>query len=71
MAWTKDGSKAAAKTNKAKFGEDFYRNIGSMGGKKGTTGGFWHKKYVQNDVEAVREAGKKGGAMRHRGKVYA
>lgn len=40
MAGTKEGGSAAAKTNKAKYGSDFYARIGAMGGKKGTTGGF-------------------------------
>lgn len=40
MAGTKDGGKQAAATNKEKYGNDFYRKIGSLGGKNGHTGGF-------------------------------
>jgi hypothetical protein len=40
MAGTKAGGKAAASTNKKKYGPDFYARIGAMGGKNGTTGGF-------------------------------
>lgn len=40
MAGTIAGGKRAAETNKRKYGEDFYVNIGAKGGKKGTTGGF-------------------------------
>ena len=35
MAGTKAGGKAAAATNKAKYGKDFYANIGAKGGAKG------------------------------------
>lgn len=34
------GGQKAAATNKAKYGPDFYQRIGSLGGKKGKTGGF-------------------------------
>lgn len=40
MAGTKQGGINAAKTNKAKYGEGFYAEIGAKGGKKGRTGGF-------------------------------
>jgi hypothetical protein len=41
MAGTKEGGKAAAATNKAKYGSDFYAQIGAKGGKLGRTGGFF------------------------------
>lgn len=62
MAGTKAGGKAAAMTNKAKYGEDFYGVIGAMGGKKGRTGGFWANR------ELARIAGAKGGRISKRGK---
>jgi general stress protein YciG len=40
MSGTKSGGLAAAKTNKTKYGPDFYAKIGSKGGKLGTGGGF-------------------------------
>ncbi len=40
MAGTIEGGKAAAETNKSRYGSDFYAKIGSIGGKKGRTGGF-------------------------------
>jgi hypothetical protein len=43
MAGTVTGGKAAAATNKQKYGEDFYGRIGAMGGKAGNTGGFASK----------------------------
>jgi len=40
MAGTKAGGKAAAQTNKKKYGADFYARIGASGGRMGHTGGF-------------------------------
>lgn len=62
MAGTEKGGKAAASTNKAKYGADFYAKIGAMGGKKGTTGGFAANK------ELARIAGAKGGRISRRTK---
>ena len=56
MAGTLKGGIAAAKTNKALYGKDFYRRIGAMGGKKGHTGGF-------AAGEAGRERARKYGAI--------
>ena len=65
MAGTKDGGKAAASTNKAKYGADFYAKIGAMGGKKGKTGGFYANR------ELARVAGAKGGRISRRTKSAA
>lgn len=66
MAGTKEGGKAAANTNKSKYGDDFYAKIGALGGKKGKTGGFYANR------ELAREAGRRGGLKSRRGKkVYA
>ena len=62
MAGTKLGGKAAASTNKAKYGADFYAKIGAMGGKKSRTGGFAANR------ELARIAGKKGGKISKRTK---
>lgn len=62
MAGTKVGGKAAASTNKAKYGKDFYARIGAMGGKNGHTGGF------AANPELAREAGRKGGRISRRTK---
>jgi len=63
MAGTKEGGKKAVETNKRKHGENFFAEIGAAGGAKGKTGGFWYKKYVLGDVEAVKAAGRKGGYL--------
>jgi len=49
------GGKLAAKTNKTRYGKDFYAKIGSKGGKMGHTGGFWANR------DLAREAGRIGG----------
>lgn len=60
MAGNKAGGKAAAATNKAKYGPDFYKRIGARGGRLGTTGGFWA------DRELARRAGAIGGSRSKR-----
>lgn len=62
MPGNKAGGLKARDTNKARYGEDFYKKIGSVGGKKGTTGGFWA------DRELARRAGAIGGRKSRRGK---
>jgi general stress protein YciG len=63
MAGTIKGGKAAAATNKARHGKDFYAKIGAMGGQKGKTGGFYANR------ELAREAGRKGGRISRRTKA--
>ncbi len=65
MAGTQNGGKAAAATNKKKYGPDFYARIGAMGGKNGRTGGF----YANRDL--ARAAGAKGGRISRRAKKTA
>jgi general stress protein YciG len=61
VAGTKEGGKKAAETNKAKYGSDFYANIGRKGGSNGHTGGFAF------NPELARIAGAKGGTISRRG----
>lgn len=61
MAGTKSGGIKAAKTNKAKYGEDFYARIGAKGGKNGNTGGFYANRPL------AKLAGAKGGRISRRG----
>lgn len=63
MAGTTEGGLKAAATVKAKFGTEFYREIGRLGGKNGHTGGF------AANPELAREAGRKGGHISKRGKA--
>ncbi len=66
MAGTKDGGTEAAKTNKKKYGPDFYARIGRMGGQKGHTGGFAAGKEGR---ERARKFGAIGGRLSRRGKA--
>lgn len=65
MAGTAEGGRKAAARNKAKHGADFYAKIGAMGGRKGTTGGFYANR------ELARKAGAIGGRVSRRGKKAA
>lgn len=63
MAGTKAGGKKAAETNKAKYGRDFYQEIGRKGGRNGHLGGF------AANPELAKIAGAKGGRISKRGKA--
>ena len=60
MSGTVAGGKKAAATNKAKYGEDFYKRNGAKGGRNGHTGGFAANR------ELARLAGAKGGKISRR-----
>jgi len=62
MAGTVEGAKKTVETNKRKYGEDFYKKIGSIGGKIGKTGGFAANR------ELASIAGRKGGTKSRRTK---
>lgn len=53
MAGTKEGGASAATTNKAKYGPDFYKKIGAIGGKNGHTGGFYANRELARKVGAI------------------
>lgn len=40
MVRTLEGGKKVAKTNKARYGKEFYSKIGAIGGRNGHTVGF-------------------------------
>ena len=60
MAGNRAGGVKAAKMNKQLYGDDFYKKIGSKGGRNGHIGGF-----SLNPARA-RVAGAKGGRMSSR-----
>lgn len=60
MAGTKLGGKKAAATNKLKYGQNFYAAIGAIGGRNGTTGGFYANR------ELASRAGRIGGTISRR-----
>lgn len=73
IAGTILGGKAAAATNKKRYGADFYSRIGSKGGKAGNTGGFASPvlcdcEYTEDLHKLAECAGSKGGKISKRGK---
>lgn len=61
MAGNTIGGLKAAATNRKKYGREFYTKIGALGGKAGTTGGF----YANRKLASI--AGRKGGLSSKRG----
>lgn len=60
MSGTTAGGKKSSDYLKAKFGDDFFKKIGAIGGKNGNTGGF----HVNREL--ARTAGKIGGSISKR-----
>lgn len=55
------GGRKASETNRRRYGEDFYKRIGAIGGRNGHTGGF------TNNPALAALAGRKGGRRGKRG----
>ena len=73
MAGNLSGGLKTAQSNKERHGADFYKKIGSKGGKLGTTGGFASRKECNCDLIAgthfyQRCSGVKGGTRSRRSK---
>ena len=71
MSGTVEGGKAAARACKSRFGENFYAEIGALGGKNGHTGGFAKKEPCDCNIIKDRHtipqcAGVKGGTKSRR-----
>lgn len=72
MAGTKEGGQKAAKTNKEKYGSDFYARMGRKGGQNGHTGGFASTTPGADGMtgsQRAKIAGAKGGKISRRGKA--
>ena len=70
MSGTLEGGRKAAATNKAKYGKEFYANIGRKGGRNGHAGGFASLKVGKDGLtgaERAKLAGAKGGKLGKRG----
>lgn len=71
MAGTKIGGAKAALTNKKRHGDDFYRQIGAIGGRRSAVKGFaidnrsWLDKVMRKPKRASL-AGRKGGTISRR-----
>lgn len=59
------GGLRCAQTNKEKYGEDYYRNMGRKGGKKGAADGVL--KGFAVSTERAKRAGAIGGRISRRG----
>ena len=68
MAGNKIGGLKAAETNKRKYGDDFFVNIGKRGGKKGKADGAI-KGFAAATPEQRAEWGRVGGKRSRRTKV--
>lgn len=71
MSGTREGGLKAAKTNKERNGEDFYKRIGQKGGQHSTPGGFGTNKIGKDGLTGIQRskvAGAKGGRTSRRGK---
>lgn len=71
MAGTMIGGVKTAETNKKKYGSDYYRNIGKLGGTKSRGGGFASNKVGEDGLtglERARIAGAKGGKISRKNK---
>lgn len=62
MGGTKSGAQKMVQTIYKKYGNDFYVKIGTKGGKKGRTGGFYANR------ELASTAGRIGGKISKRGR---
>jgi len=62
VAGTKEGGLKAAATNKAKYGDSFYKRVGAIGGKIGNTGGF-ASEFLDKDGLTGRERASKVGQI--------
>ena len=63
MAGSKFGALKAKNTIYKKYGKDYFKNIGAIGGSRGHTGGF------ASNPALARLAGEKGGRISKRGKA--
>ena len=73
MAGNRDGGRKAAATNMAKYGPDFYRDIGRKGGTNGHDGGFAAKGLGKDGLTGPERAkiyGSVGGKVSKRGRTF-
>lgn len=65
MSGTKAGGIKARNTNLKKHGEDFYKRIGTKGGRNGHTGGFASNPELARTVGAIGGRKSKRGSAKH------
>ena len=70
MAGNKIGGLKAKQTNYERHGQDFYRRIGQMGGRRSCNGGFASSKIGPDGLtgpQRARVVGSRGGKISRRG----
>lgn len=70
MSGNRRGGLKSAETNRERYGEDFYREIGRKGGRNGHNGGFGSKNVGKDGltgIERARKCGVIGGLKSKRG----
>lgn len=65
MANTKLGGAKSARTNKRKYGPNYYARIGQLGGKAGRTGGFYYMK--MNAPDKLKQISSAAARLQKRG----
>lgn len=67
---TTEGGAKAAKAIREKYGEDYYKKIGAVGGSRSSNGGFASDKVGKDGLTGKQRAkimGAKGGSISRRG----
>ena len=65
MVGTRSGGLKTAATNKAKYGEDYYRKMGQKGGRVSSNGGFASMKVGADGLTGPERARIKGAIGGH------
>lgn len=71
MSGTLEGAQKAKATIRRKYGENYYRHIGYIGGTRSKSGGFAHKGIGKDGLtgkERARIVGGKGGKTSRKNK---
>lgn len=63
MSATREGGLKAAATIKKRYGSDFYKGIGRLGGQKSRGGGFADDTIGEDGLTRAQRAGRKGGQV--------
>lgn len=74
MAGTYKGGVKASRTNRERYGDDYYFHLGRLGGLKSRNGGFASELVGPDGLtgpDRARIAGKKGGEKSRRAKANA
>lgn len=68
MAGTKAGAEKAKKTLIDRYGKDYFKKTGKLGGMQTYKSGKLYKIGFASDIERARVAGAKGGRISRKGK---